>query len=313
MRLEQLEYLLAVKHTESMNLAGQAFHVSQQAISHALKELENELGCRLLYKTNKGSYLTPSGEIVARYAEQTFALLKEMRQALNPQDRLASSAQTVCTVVFSHSAEQLYRSRLISFWYQHHPEKQLNTMTANVDEVVGQVLARQVDLGCLTLDKEGMERLPSEVVFTSLQTFYPYIICSPACPLSEKNGVFISELADYRITTKASQDQAENYGYKLLAKHQMLKNVTLSSMADSQFIQELVTNNVAVGVFFHIQGLSGSDVRLADEKQLYVPILEKEKFHFGYLLHKQQNRHAVQLAVDALHELCTLRNASYFM
>lgn len=313
MRLEQLEYLLAVKHTESMNLAGQEFHVSQQAISHAIKELENELGCRLLYKTNKGSYLTPSGEIVAQYAQQTFALLKEMRQALRPEDQLSGSTQTVCNMVFSHSAEQLYRSRLLSFWYQHYPEKRLNTVVANVDEVVEQVLANQMDLGCLTLDKEGIEHLPQEVVFTALQTFYPYIICSPDCPLAERSGVFVGELADYRITTKASQDQAENYGYKLLAKHQMLKNVTLSSVADSQFIQELVTNNVAIGVFFHIQGLSGSDVRLVDEKQLYVPILEKERFYFGYLLHKKRSRHSVQLAVDALHELCALRNASYFI
>lgn len=307
MRLEQLEYLLGVKYTQSMNSAGERFHVSQPAISHALKELESELENKLLYKTNKGSYLTKQGEIVADYAEQVFALLHEMRQQLVGE--AANQAQAL-NIVFSHSAEQLYLSHLLSYWYQNHPEIPLNVKTVNVSEVISKVAAGQVDMGCVTMDKKGQKLLTDEVLFYPVQTFYPYVICHTASALAGKRVVSVRDLANYRLTTKISQDDAENFGYHFLTKYNMQDNLIVSSTADPAFIKEMVSKNIAVGVFFHIQKLSVDKLKF-DEFEMRVPIKEKEQFQFGYLVDKKQNREHILPLIEALSEVCQSRIDSY--
>ena len=61
MRIEQLEYLAAIHEYHSMNLAGEKIHVSQQAISVAIRQLEEEFGMKLVHKTKQGSLLSPEG------------------------------------------------------------------------------------------------------------------------------------------------------------------------------------------------------------------------------------------------------------
>ena len=43
MRLEQLEYIVAVIESESISLAARKLHTSQQNISRAIRQLEDEL------------------------------------------------------------------------------------------------------------------------------------------------------------------------------------------------------------------------------------------------------------------------------
>lgn len=51
MRTEQLQYLMDILKTGSINKTAQHFFISQQAVSNSLKQLENELGCTLLNRT----------------------------------------------------------------------------------------------------------------------------------------------------------------------------------------------------------------------------------------------------------------------
>lgn len=308
MRLEQLEYLLGVKYTQSMNLASEKFHVSQPAISHALRELEGELENKLLYKTNKGSFLTKQGEIVADHAEQIFALLHEMRLQLAGE--MADQEQAALNIAFSHSAEQLYLSQLLSYWYQNHSEIPLKVKTVDVSEAISEVAADQVDMACVTMDKKGQKLLPDEVLFYSVQTFYPYVICNTASALADKSVISVKDLADYRLTTKISQDDAENFGYHFLVKYKMQDNLIASSMADPAFIKEMVSKNIAVGVFFHIQEMSTGSLKF-DEYGMHVPIKEKEQFQSGYLVHKKQDREHILPLIEALSEVCQLRIDSY--
>lgn len=49
MRLEQLEYLIAISKNRSLNSAAQKLHISQQALSASIKTLEEELGFDVLF------------------------------------------------------------------------------------------------------------------------------------------------------------------------------------------------------------------------------------------------------------------------
>lgn len=66
MHIDQLKYLIEISNNPSINEASKKLHISYQALSHAIKTLENELNLPLLKRTNKGSILTKEGlELVA--------------------------------------------------------------------------------------------------------------------------------------------------------------------------------------------------------------------------------------------------------
>lgn len=80
MRLEQLNYLKAIHEYSSMNKASTALFVSQQSISSAIKSLENELGTKLITRTNKGSYLTDAGKELVHATEIFYKTCLNIRE-----------------------------------------------------------------------------------------------------------------------------------------------------------------------------------------------------------------------------------------
>lgn len=64
MRLEQLRYLIAIIECSSFNKASKILHITQPALTSAIKALEEELGIPLLARNNKGVCPTAWGQKV---------------------------------------------------------------------------------------------------------------------------------------------------------------------------------------------------------------------------------------------------------
>ena len=60
MTFQQLEYIVEISKCGSINKAAQKLFLSQSGISTAVRELENELGIRVLARSNRGVEFTPS-------------------------------------------------------------------------------------------------------------------------------------------------------------------------------------------------------------------------------------------------------------
>ncbi|EYF02816.1 LysR family transcriptional regulator [Chondromyces apiculatus] len=64
MEMHQVRYFLAVCATQSFTRAAERCHVSQPALTAALKKLEQELGGSLFYRERSGAKLTTLGQVV---------------------------------------------------------------------------------------------------------------------------------------------------------------------------------------------------------------------------------------------------------
>ena len=74
MRIEQLEYFAEAAKYHSISIAADKLFVSQPAVSIAIKNLENELGCILFERSKNGLVLTKIGHKVLKKCE---TILKE--------------------------------------------------------------------------------------------------------------------------------------------------------------------------------------------------------------------------------------------
>src|ERR1700710_2346811 len=74
----QLRAFTVLAHEGSFTQAGKALHLTQSAVSHAIRALEEDLGCQLFLRQGRRVFLTPHGRELLSHAE---AVQKEMSQA----------------------------------------------------------------------------------------------------------------------------------------------------------------------------------------------------------------------------------------
>lgn len=84
------EYIYAVKSSRSFTKAADQLHISQPALSIAIRKLEQELNCAIFDRNTKPTTLTPAGEIILSHIEKIMLLESNTKAALNDLDSMAS-------------------------------------------------------------------------------------------------------------------------------------------------------------------------------------------------------------------------------
>ena len=70
MTLQQLQQVITIADSKSMNEAAKKLFVSQPNLSSVVKELEAEAGIPIFIRSNRGIIVTPEGEEFIGYARQ---------------------------------------------------------------------------------------------------------------------------------------------------------------------------------------------------------------------------------------------------
>lgn len=82
MDIRQLEYFLTVSKLRNITKAAEQQHIAQPSLSTALNKLEEELGVKLLVRSNKGVELTEAGIYLVERAKLIENILIETKQGL---------------------------------------------------------------------------------------------------------------------------------------------------------------------------------------------------------------------------------------
>lgn len=95
--LAAFEVLLAVARGASLSAAARELGLTQQAVSSRIASLEARTGVRLVTRTTRGSELTPSGIVVAQWADRLLRVADEVDTGLaslrqSSRDRVRVSA-----------------------------------------------------------------------------------------------------------------------------------------------------------------------------------------------------------------------------
>jgi len=88
--VRHLKLIVAVSEEKSVTKAGEVLHLTQSALSHQLREIEERLGTLLFLRMNKKMILTHAGETLLRTARQ---VLDEMKRAEDHISQIAANRQ----------------------------------------------------------------------------------------------------------------------------------------------------------------------------------------------------------------------------
>lgn len=83
MELWQLRTFTAIAETLNFTKASEKLHLTQSAVSHQMKALEEELGVPLFIRAKSGVLLTDAGRIALHYAERILKEAEELREKVS--------------------------------------------------------------------------------------------------------------------------------------------------------------------------------------------------------------------------------------
>jgi len=158
MDIRQLESLCKVAELGSFSLAAEALFLTQPTVSAHINSLERALGAKLFDRMGRKVVLTPTGEVLYRYARQILALREE---ALNALQDLSSLKGEVLTASSTIPGEYLLPRLLAAFNRKVSPLRVKVTITDS-EGVLNLLLRGDVELGFVGMkrDEDRLEFFP---------------------------------------------------------------------------------------------------------------------------------------------------------
>jgi DNA-binding transcriptional LysR family regulator len=210
MNIEQLKTFREIAKMGSFSEVAKKLGISQPAVSFQVQKLEQELGVRLIDRSQRALTLTQAGQKVLRFAETVAAgretlleELKQMRQDISGDLKVAAS---------TIPGEFLLPILLADFKKQH-PAVKVRLDITDSGTVIEQVKSNTVEIGCCGLMPEGKELSSFKIAGDEI-----VLIVFPEHPFARKREITPDELEGepliYREDTSGTQRNLE----KMLAK-----------------------------------------------------------------------------------------------
>ena len=158
MFIRQLEYLVTLAREKHFARAAEACHVSQPALSSAIRGLEKELGVMIVQRGRRFMGLTLEGERVLSWAQQTLASLTYMREDASA----AKSSMTGTLRVGAIPTTMTVAALLTGPCFSAYPNIRYSLSSLTADAIASQLDHFELDLGLTYLDDkviEGFEKL----------------------------------------------------------------------------------------------------------------------------------------------------------
>ena len=103
MTLTQMNYIITISETGSLNKAAEALYISQPSLTNAVKELEKELGIIIFNRSGRGVTLTNDGTEFLMYARQIYgqyeSVVENYSEGGSYKKKFGYSRQTVRTAL----------------------------------------------------------------------------------------------------------------------------------------------------------------------------------------------------------------------
>ncbi len=139
----QLRAFAALARTGSFTVAARELHLSQSAVSHAIKALEEQVGCRLFDRVGKKAALTQAGEQLQAH---THRILDEMARAREELTRLGRWGMSRLRIGASSTACEYILPAVLREFKESYPDCQIVIEPGNSSESIDAVRNHRVDL-----------------------------------------------------------------------------------------------------------------------------------------------------------------------
>jgi DNA-binding transcriptional LysR family regulator len=210
MRVEQLEYVAAVARTGSFRQAADELHISQPALSEAVRNLERELGAAVLERGRSGARVSSAGRELLPHILSVLDSVDQLRQAADSEHR----SGRVVRVGTVNAATAALLAPAVQEFREGHPSTEVEIIGARHDEIQRAIREGSCDLGLVNY-LEGDDQAP-DLDTVELVRGRVVVCVRPGGPLAARTTIRVADLQAEPLITMRPGYVMHRYVHRLL-------------------------------------------------------------------------------------------------
>src|SRR5215469_173097 len=235
----QVRAFCVLARTGSFTQTARELHLTQSGVSHSMKALERDVGCRLLDRLGKKIVLTQAGEHLLHHSNR---ILKEMEGARESMAQLGKWGRGRLRLGASTTACQHILPTVLREFKESFPEHNITIEPGDSPSMVASLLRQRIDLA-LALEVENEPQLDFKPLFTDELHF----IVGALHPWAQARRVERAEIPrqNYILYNKAS------ITFRLIEDYFRDEEMTLNTVIElgsMEAIKELVKLGLGVSI-----------------------------------------------------------------
>lgn len=198
MELRQLQHFLALADLGSFRLAGERVHLTQQAVSKSIAQLEKRIGARLFEREGRQVRLTPVGELLLPHAR---AITAELRHFDSEHDAVRGARSGRLALGCTPTLLGDVVPDVLASLHRAYPRVALAVSSGNWELLVDRLLRGDLDV---VLSTEPVGTVQDPVSIDRLCAERNVVIAAPSNPL-------VKQRATPRLLQRASWIAMERF------------------------------------------------------------------------------------------------------
>jgi len=219
LNLHHLRIFARVAQEGGFTRAARSLHLSQPAVSKAVRELEQQTGAPLLERAGRATHLTSTGEALFARARELFAVEQTAEEELRA---LRGLERGVLRVGASTTIATYLLSPYLARFREAHPGVALRVSSANTRAIARALLERRLDVALV----EGPVRHP-QIEVVPWRDDELVVIAPPAHRLAKRRSIPLSAVAGESFIVREPGSGTRRVAERALAAQRVTIDVAL--------------------------------------------------------------------------------------
>ncbi|WP_338591281.1 LysR substrate-binding domain-containing protein [Shewanella khirikhana] len=206
--MKQLRYFIATADAGQVSLAANVLHISQSAITTAIKQLEEMLNVNLFVRQPQGMMLTYEGN---QFYQHAIHIVKELEEAMLLSHRLANQVVGEITVAMSYTLAGYFVPPYLTRFQRSYPNVKVKMVEATRSDIEAGIVYGDFDVAfMLTSNLINQEDISFQTLLSSQRRLW----LSSSHPLLENKMVTFHNVAQYpyiMLTVDEASNTTQRY------------------------------------------------------------------------------------------------------
>ena len=200
-----------VAKEQNLSRAAERLFVTQPSVSHAIRQLEEQLAVNLFHRGPRGVTLTEEGRLLFDHVEQAFQALESAEQLIGEQSRLLRGELRIGG---SDSLIKHYLLPSLSRFCSDYPGVHLILANGTTAEIIRQVKEGRIDFGIVRLPVEDRAITAIEAI-----TVQDCFVAGPKYAHLAEESISLAELKHYPLILFSRTSTSSRFIQEFAASH----------------------------------------------------------------------------------------------
>lgn len=205
LEVRHLSLVKAVAEEGNISRAGIQLNLTQSALSHQLRSIEERLGVRLFLRHNKQMILSKSGTRLLQSAHQ---ILEELKRAEEDVKRIASNKEGLLRISTECYTAYHWLPSILKVFNRKFPNVEVRVVSEATSHPIEYLVERKLDLAIVP----GVIR-SRQIVLKPLFQDELLVVMHPDHRLARKRHVNPTDFADQHLFLYSEREQTEGWTY----------------------------------------------------------------------------------------------------